>query len=254
MNAKTLLKVNRFGKVGKIIMTVLMIVAIVATIFCGAVAIYTATLPKDAVKVTVTNHAEFKINESKFASVWSMLTDSFAYATDKSPSEMLKDDKGGKILPQENTEINTKLDFFNQSYSSATIRSGENEKIIDATSSPAEYSSSDLVALFTLAALLGASAAVALLMLEKLFKVLSVCESPFCTDFVSKLRAFGYSLIPVALFASVGETLAVRFLSAGRNAGVSVQWGILVAFAVTMCLVAVFRYGVQLQKESDETL
>lgn len=91
-------------------------------------------------------------------------------------------------------------------------------------------------------------------MLQKLFKVLSVCESPFCADFVSRLRAFGYSLLPVAVFASIGDTLAIRFLSAGRNAGISVQWGILITFAVTMCLVAVFRYGVQLQKESDETL
>lgn len=99
-----------------------------------------------------------------------------------------------------------------------------------------------------------ASVAAALLMLRKLFRILSVCTSPFCEDFVSKLRMFGYFLLPVALFASIGETLAVRFLSAGGSAGISVQWGILVAFAVTMCLVTVFRYGVQLQKESDETL
>lgn len=96
--------------------------------------------------------------------------------------------------------------------------------------------------------------AAALLMLRKLFRILSVCTSPFCEDFVSRLRMFGYSLLPVALFASIGETLAVRFLSAGGSAGISVQWGILVAFAVTMCLVTVFRYGVQLQKESEETL
>ncbi len=29
---------------------------------------------------------------------------------------------------------------------------------------------------------------------------------------------------------------------------------LLIAFVVTMALVAVFKYGVQLQKESDETL
>ena len=108
--------------------------------------------------------------------------------------------------------------------------------------------------LLIFATLFAASVAAALLMLQKLFKVLSVCASPFCTDFVSKLRVFGYSWLPVAVFAGIGETLAVRFLSAGRNTGVSIQWGVLVAFVVTMCLVAVFRYGVQLQKESDETL
>ena len=102
--------------------------------------------------------------------------------------------------------------------------------------------------------LFAASVAAALLMLQKLFKVLAGCTSPFGVECVSRLRTFGYSLLPVAVFASVGETLAVRFLSAGRDTAVSVQWGVLITFAVTMCLVTVFRYGVQLQKESDETL
>ena len=44
------------------------------------------------------------------------------------------------------------------------------------------------------------------------------------------------------------------FLTAGKSTNVSIQWGILIAFVVTMALVAVFKYGVQLQKESDETL
>ena len=253
MNAKTLSKVNRFGKVGKIVMTILLIAAIAAAVLSAAAAIYAAALPKDAVRVTVTNQAVFRINGSSFPSVWSMLTDSSAYASDNDPSAMLKDD-GGALPPPENTEIHTDLNFFHQSYSSATVRSEGEKKVIDAASSPAEYRSSDLVTLFVFAALLAASTAAALLMLQKLFKALSVCESPFCADFVSRLRAFGYSLLPVAVFASIGDTLAIRFLSAGRNAGISVQWGILITFAVTMCLVAVFRYGVQLQKESDETL
>ena len=60
-------------------------------------------------------------------------------------------------------------------------------------------------------------------------------------------------LLPAALLASVAETVARRFMSAGATA-VYIQWGLLIAFAVTMCLTVVFHYGVQLQKESDETL
>lgn len=91
-------------------------------------------------------------------------------------------------------------------------------------------------------------------MIRRLFAVLATCESPFCAELVKKMKAFGFSLLPVALFATIGETLATAFLSAGRDAGICIQWGILIAFAVTMCLVTVFQYGVQLQKESDETL
>lgn len=254
MNTKTLSKVNKFGKIGKIVMTILFVAAVIVTLLSCTAAIYSATLPNDAVSVTVTNNAEFKINENSFASIWNFLNNKFSYMADKDPSDMLKDDSNNKILPPEGKELDTELNFFNQSYSSATIRSEKGKKIIDAKSSPAEYRSSDLATLLIFATIFIAFVSVALFMLQRIFKVLSVCESPFCKDFVSKLRIFGYSLIPVAIFASIGETLAVRFLSSGKGAGVCVQWGIIVAFAVTMCLVTVFRYGVQLQKESDETL
>lgn len=249
MNETTRANINRFGRVGKIILTILLITAILAAILGGAAAIAVAALPKDAVKVAVTEHATFTIQESSFPSVWSMLADGFSYAADQDPSALLQDE-GDDLLPPENTELNTNLHFFHQSYSSAKIHSDGNETIVEADSSPAEYRSSDLMTLFIFAA----SAAVALWMLRKLFQVLSVCDSPFRMELVAKLRAFGYSLLPVAVFASLGETWAIRFLSAGQITGVSVQWGVLLTFVVTMCLVTVFRYGVQLQKESDETL
>lgn len=253
MNEKTRANINRFGRVGKIILTVLLIAAILAAILGGAAAIAVATLPKDAVKVSVTEHATFTIQESTFPSVWSMLADGFAYTADQDPSALLQDEVSD-FLPPENTELDTNLHFFHQSYSSAKIHSEGGEKVIEADSAPVEYRSSDLVTLFVFAALFAASAAVALWMLRKLFQVLSVCDSPFCMELVAKLRAFGFSLLPVAVFASLGETWAIRFLSAGQITGVSVQWGVLLTFVVTMCLVTVFRYGVQLQKESDETL
>lgn len=253
MNSKTIAHINRFGNVGKLVITVLLIAAIIAAFLSGAAAIYTASHTKDAVKITVTNHAEFRIDENIFTSVWNFLANGAAYASNKDLSAGLKDDTG-IILPEENTEMSTDLNFFNQIYSTAIIRSDGSAKIIEAASSPAEYGFSDLTMLFVFAALFALSAAAALLLLRKLFKALSLCESPFCMDIVSKMRVFGYSLLPVAVFASIGETLAVRFLYAGKNTGVLVQWGLLIAFAVTMCLVTVFRYGVQLQKESDETL
>ena len=254
MNEKTLAKVNRFGKIGKLVMTLLLIAALILTALTGAAAIYTAMLPKDVVTVTVTNHAEFKIDDAFFPSVWEMLNDSTTYATDSDPSSAWKDDADGILLPPEDTELNTRLHFFHQTYSTATVHTDVNKTTIDTASSPAKYHSSDLTALLLFSALFTASVAAALLMLRKLFQTLSVCASPFCMEFVSRLRSFGFSLLPVAAFASVGETLAVRFLSAGKTNGISIQWGVLIAFAVTMCLVTVFRYGVQLQKESDETL
>lgn len=253
MNSKTLSNFHKFGKVGKIAMTVLMVLAILVTAASCIATIFVATLPKDALTVRVTNNAEFRINEKNFDFLWGILADSFSYAGETSPEEMLSDE-GDKIVPPENQDFNAELSFVNQSYSSAKIYSDGNAKVIDAKSSPAEYHSTDLVSVFIFATLFAASVAAALFMLKRLFAVLAKCESPFCEELVKKMKAFGFSLLPVALFATIGETLATAFLSAGRDAGICIQWGILIAFAVTMCLVTVFQYGVQLQKESDETL
>ena len=140
MNSKTLSNFHKFGKVGKITMTVLMVIAILAAAASCVATIYVSTLPKDALTVRVTNHAEFRINEKNFDSLWDILADGFSYAGDASPEAMLS---GGndKIIPPEDQDFNTELSFFNQSFSSAKIHSEGNTKVIEATSSPAEYSS-----------------------------------------------------------------------------------------------------------------
>ena len=125
---------------------------------------------------------------------------------------------------------------------------------MEADTSPEEYNVKDLVTVFIFLTLFSASATAALWMLRRLFAVLTRCESPFCNEVVGRMRGFGFSLLPVAVFASVGESLLGRFLAAGESTNISIQWGVLIAFVVTMALVAVFKYGVQLQKESDETL
>ena len=125
---------------------------------------------------------------------------------------------------------------------------------MEAEAAPAEYNAKDLTRIFLFLTLFAASTTAALWMLQRLFAALTKCDSPFCGEVVTKMRRFGFFLLPVAVFASVSETLLESFLSAGRSTDIRIQWGILIAFVVTMALVAVFRYGVQLQKESDETL
>ena len=164
------------------------------------------------------------------------------------------EDSEKKANPPENQEFQAELKIFNQSYASAEIHSDESAKVMEADTSPEEYNVKDLVTVFIFLTLFSASATAALWMLRRLFAVLTRCESPFCCDVVNRMRGFGFSLLPAAVFASIGETVLGCFLTAGKSTNVSIQWGVLIAFVVTMALVAVFKYGVQLQKESDETL
>lgn len=254
MNSKTLSNLHRFGKVGKTIMTVLLVLSILVTAIFVVETIYFSLLPKDALTVRVTDHAEFRIGEENFDSLWEILSGGrYSYAGDASPEEMLGDN-GSAVIPPENQEFQTNLSFFDQSYTSAKIYSDGSTKVIEAVSAPAEYRSASLAPVLAFLTLLCASAVASLFLLRRLFAVLTTSETPFCDELVKKLKAFGFSLLPIALFGTIAITLFSAFLTAGKNSGLQIQWGVLLAFAVTMCMVTVFRYGVQLQKESDETL
>ena len=246
MNSNTITKFHLFGKVGKIVMTVLSVIAALITVSCCIATAFTATLPEDALTVRVVEHAEFRFNKASFDTLWSILGGSFTYSG--------KEDSEKKAIPPENQEFQAELKIFNQSYASAEMHSDESAKVMEADTSPEEYNIKDLVTVFIFLTVFSASATAALWMLRRLFAVLTKCESPFCCEVVNRMRSFGFSLLPVAVFASIGETMLESFLTAGKSTNVSIQWGVLIAFVVTMALVAVFKYGVQLQKESDETL
>lgn len=253
MNSNTIAKFRLFGKAGKIVMTILSIVAALVTVSCCIAAAFTATLPDDALKVRVAEHTELRFNAESFGALWNILGGSFTYSGDSSPADLLENN-GKHITPPENQEFQTELKLFSRSYDSAVIQSDGNAKVMEAESAPSDYNAKKLVSVFVSAALFAASATAALWMLRRLFAVLTKCDSPFCGEVVTKMKGFGFSLLPVAVFASVSDTLLGSFLTAGKRINVSIQWGILIAFVVTMALVSVFRYGVQLQKESDETL
>lgn len=253
MNSKTLSNFHRFGKVGGIVITILMILAILMTAMCLIMTLFVSALSEDALSVRVTEHAEFRIGEGSFDFLWGNLADQYSYAGDSIPEGALSGDDGA-MVPSENQDLQTALSLFGQYYASARIHSDGGTKVVEAASAPTEYRSADMVPVLAFFTLRSAAESAALFLLKRLFAVLAKSESPFCDEFVKKLKAFGFSLLPVALFATIGVTLSTTILTVGRSSGLQIQWGVLLAFAVTMCLVAVFRYGVQLQKESDETL
>lgn len=252
MNSDTISKYRLFGKVGKIVMTVLSVVSLLITIFCCYATSFTATLPDDALTVRVVEQTELRFNATSFDTLWRILGGTFSYAENDMP-DYLQDPGSNSITPPENNQFQTELKLFNRFYDSAEIHTDGSDKVMNAEASPTEYNAKNLVKVFAFASLFAASATAALWMLRRLFAALTKCDSPFCEAVVSQMRGFALSLIPVAVFASISETVADSFLSAGKS-NITVQWGIIIAFVVTMALVAVFKYGVQLQKESDETL
>ena len=252
MKTDTIKKAHRFGKLGSIITMILAIVTAIMTVAAVIAAVFTASLPEDAVVVSMKNNAEISINAENFDTLWDMLTDGFSYSTSDDPTGMLSD--GGKVTPPEDREMSMKISFFNNDFSSAVIRSQDGRKVIDAVTDASVYRSGDLVVVLAFAAVFLVSVVASLWILRGLFNVIQKCETPFSETLVKKMKQFSFSLLPVAVCASIAETLSASFMYAGRDAGICIQWGVIIAFAVAMCLVTVFNYGVRLQRESDETL
>ena len=225
MNANTLKRVHQFGKVGKIILTVLLVLNILATAAAGATSAVMAALPRDTVSVSVTSQAVYQSSGRFAEELWQVLI-------------------GGRQF---------EAVAVTNGYISADMHMQDDQMMIETTTAPMTYSCGDVVRILLFAALASAATAVMLWLLRRLFKTIEGCESVFCEELVKRMKAFGWSLLPLAVLASVAETVARRFMAAGVTA-VYIQWGLLIAFAVTMCLAVVFRYGVKLQRESDETL
>lgn len=252
MQNKIIQKMKKFGKIGNVIVTILLIAVLVGTVAVSAGTIYLSSLPKDSVLVTMTNNARIQVNREYFLTLWNLMTDNVTYAADKDLSGMLSGDT--KITPPEDRVMQVGLAFFRNNFSSAIIHTEGNEKVIDAATEASVYKLGDAIKMLICGIIFLLSVIVSLWMLKSLFKAISKCDSPFSETVVRKMRGFGFSLIPVAVFSSAAETVASVFLSAGRNSRICVQWGVVAAFLVTTCLVTFFRYGVQLQRESDETL
>ena len=229
MNATTLKKVHQLGEAGKVVLTILLVVSILATAAAGLAAAALGGISRETVSVSVTSQAVYQ-SSGKFAEdLWQVLMGGLM---------------GGR---QFETVAAT------NGYVSADMHMEGEQMVIETTSVPMTYTCGDVVRILLFTALASAATAVMLWLLRKLFKVIEGCGSVFCEELVKKMKAFGWSLLPVAVLASVAETVTRRFMATGVT-GIYIQWGLLIAFAVTMCLTVVFHYGVQLQRESDETL
>ena len=95
---------------------------------------------------------------------------------------------------------------------------------------------------------------VTLFMLRSLFKAFEKCETPFCTEVISKIKNFGYSLIPFIVLKSAVDTAWGSILSTGFEGSVNIDFTMVIAILIVFMLAMIFGYGAELQQQSDETL
>lgn len=228
MKNKNLKNINTIGKVTRIIILiaiVLLSISIVTTVISGIASIGLAKNADDILRVSGDISAEVSVNTEKIPS-WFAENELEDVIKDIESIEDFDFDMFGVRLDMKRTD-------------------GENGEIIintegELTDFDAKYIFSSIPL-----ALFASAAAMALFMIGmvfayKLARAFEKCSSPFEENVIKRMKYFGFSLIPWALFECTGK-----------------DWSMITAIILVLCVLLfayIFSYGANLQQESDDTV
>ena len=219
-------KINAFGRVGKIITTIIIVFLLVAEGFMLVGAVITAVLPNDCISVDVAGTAEIHVDTDYF---------------DINEGQIYLNVGDNKIALGGITDEQLKI------YNNSPV-----VMQFDAKTADLHFDMKTGLYLLILSMAECAAIVVILFFLRALMKQFMICDTPFSDGVIKKMRAFAISLIPTVAVAFVTDALGSEVLSFFSNAHVDL---LTVGFVVVIfILTAIFKYGAQLQKQYDETV
>ena len=83
-------KVNVFGKIGKIIATVLLVIVLIVGVAAAAGGVYLSTLPDDAISIAVSGKAKIHLDESLFGTLVGSIIDELSFESSQMPDYLMK--------------------------------------------------------------------------------------------------------------------------------------------------------------------
>lgn len=230
MKNENIMKINMLGKVSRIILIIMKIALIIGIVGCLFASVVTLALPKDDVfTATGTASAQITVDDSaKFFITSDIINIGGIKFSTMNKLQKYEDEWG--IF---GTDVNVKVD-----------ETESNGKVVyNITADLDAQNAKSMVFTMSLACIAGAVVCAVILVIVifagKLAKALEKCESPFEDNVIKSIRNFAWSLIP----------LAVVYLSEG---GINATAIVLIIAVIIFSYI--FKYGAELQKESDETV
>lgn len=232
----TIQKINTYGKIGKIITIILAVLVGLSTFVTIVGGIVLKVMPNDLMVLRMDNVTTAILNPAVIDS--SMPTG----------------------------ELQAVVDAFNN----GTVKGGVNLGAVSFAMDHAELKDGTLVltssgnvgdiSLDTLSiGVFVAAIALILTFISLLFgaflcRAFEVCESPFDNMVIKKMRNFAFSLLPWAVFSSVPDSVMNSILNNSLRMRLSLDENVIFTVLIILALTVVFKYGAELQRESDETL
>ena len=223
MENKNIKTINGMGKACRIISRIAMIFCIIGAVAMIAGAVFVKMIPADRINITGNADAKIEIDFSGLPvsedNAEDIMNAQGVIEKDKiKVNEFIALDYEISEIDENKAEIGIKGDF-SQLSKEEIIK----ETLIDIISG--------FIELVCMAVVFGFAASLA--------KAVEKCETPFTDEIISKMKKFGYSLIPLAVFGGIanGSLLTMALL-----------------VLVIIMVINIFAYGAQLQKQSDETI
>ena len=230
MKRQAILKINKMGKAGVIILNILKVVMILAIVGCVIGTIACAALPKNLLTMRFSGTIDL---------------DAVEQMTGMSVSEAQLREQ----LASGDMTVDGKDYVMNQ-----ISLEGRNMVVDTQAKMPRTIQLSNLTLVCISGLVLCIASLVSMIFAGKVCKAFRDCQSPFEENVIRRMQYFAYSLIPTVLLESVVAGSIGYFLGNTDGIGVNLNVSTILVVLVVFALVYVFKYGALLQQESDETL
>ena len=239
MNNKFKKNINTAGTVGYIISVFLIIALVFAMVATGLCTAAAALVAKEEVNVTVGTDIDIQSKGNFFENLKGFVK------TDDG------EDFADLIGESDGTEAITVNDSHIKEFRMAETANGIT---VNAKGAPVTFTGGRLIAALVITFLYLLALVVMFHMVKYLMKALRDCDTPFTDAVIKKMQHFGWSLIPVILMSGITDSAWGALSTGGNLIDFSLNLGGLLILAIVFVLILVFKYGAELQKESDETL
>lgn len=231
MSEEKIKKINQAGKISKIIAKIILVCMIISAVATGGLAIASMCVPNDIATVTIDATANIQIDEKYL-------------------------DIGKMILSEVNegmTEEGQVLDIAGSEYEYVSADIDGEQININYNALDNKLGVRNLARLFAGMFLESVNCLVLMIFVLSLCNEVSRCRTPFEESVIDKMKRLAFALIPFCFIDALAQNISsTAFTSFSLDGSFNIS--VLIVVLVILALVYIFKYGAELQQQSDETL
>jgi len=236
MKNENIKKINAAGTVGYIASIILIVLSITAMVVTGILTCAAFSVAKENVNVSVASD----IKVSSTGDILERLNSFISLDGIDDLTELATED--GEAVDTDDSDV-----------SSVQVTGDDGGYTINVKTNEITFSIKKIIVALIVSLVTLGTAVLALYMVKGLTKALRTCETPFAPEVIKRMTYFANSLIPVAVMGMICDAIWTS-VTTGNDVSLSLNVGSVLLIAVVYLMVVVFKYGAQLQRESDETL